>query len=295
MSKMFVIEAPGKISSFRTLLAKIGVEATVVATRGHLYSFPKHLSDLGIDDVFNEAKRKSHNDVAIKFIRDAAKKVENIYIATDADNEGDVIAWDVHELLKDICPNIYRVKLKGMDEESVKESLQDVSPVKKSDAVPGRTRALVDRMIGSTFSGDGKGVGRVLTALLGVVKNNELSPLRVKLSAPSKDGGTPWVATFSVKTPVTEDVANKLVELEFPALEMKANKEISAKPLHMGDIMSKAADELGMTPTETASSLQNLYESGQMSYPRSGSRGVSKGAQRRLERMMKRSGFKGKT
>ena len=75
---------------------------------------------------------------------------------------------------------------------------------------------------------------------------------------------------------------------------MKANKEISAKPLHMGDIMSKASDELGMTPTETASSLQNLYESGQMSYPRSGSRGVSKGAQRRLERMMKRSGFKGK-
>ena len=145
MSKMFVIEAPGNIC-FRTLLSKIGVEATVVATR-HLYSFPKDLSDLGIDDVFNEAKRKSHNDVAIKFIRDAAQKVENIYIATDADNEGDVIAWDVHELLKDICPNIYRVKLKGMDEESVKESLQNVSPVTKSDAVPGRTRALVDRMI----------------------------------------------------------------------------------------------------------------------------------------------------
>ena len=53
-----------------------------------------------------------------------------------------------------------------MDEESVK-SLQNQSPVTKSDAV-GVERALVDRMIGSTFSGDGKGVGRVLTALLGV-------------------------------------------------------------------------------------------------------------------------------
>ena len=70
----------------------------------------------------------------------------------------------------------------------------------------------------------------------------------MKLSAPSKDGGTPWV-TFSVKNPVTGEIANKLVNLEFPALEMKANKEISAKPLHMGDIMSKASDELGMTPT----------------------------------------------
>ena len=292
-NRLFVIEAPGKISSFRSLLGKIGIEATVVATRGHLYSYPSDLSELGVDTKFNEAQRKSQNDVAIKFIRDAARKVETIYITTDADNEGDVIAWDLHELLKDICPDIYRVKLKGMDEESVRESIDNVTAVRKSDAIPGRTRAMVDRMIGSTFSGDGKGVGRVLTALLGTVKNGDLSPLKIRLSAPAKDGGTPWIASFPLKAPINEDIANKLVNLQFPALDMKASKEFSSKPMHMGDIMSKASDVLGMTPTETASSLQNLYESGQMSYPRSGSRGVSKGAQRRLKRMMKKSGFKG--
>ena len=291
--KLFVIEAPGKISSFRSILTKIGIECDVVATKGHLYSFPEKLDNLGIDKNFFDIERKCINPTGVKFMREAARNCDEVIIATDADAEGDVIAWDVHELLKDIHTEIFRLKLKGMDADSVKDSLEHITPVKKEDAIPGRTRAMVDRMIGHTFSQNGIGVGRVLTALLGIIVNDKPSPIRVKLSAPSKDNGRPWVSFFDLTAPIDESIASRLIELNLPALSMKSSSVSNGQPLHMGDIMIKAGDELGMTPTESAKALQNNYESGFMSYPRSGSRGMSKGAQRRLKRMIQKSGFKG--
>lgn len=291
--KLFVIEAPGKIASFKSILSKMGMDFDVVATKGHLYSFPETLENLGIDNEFYDYERKCVNPSGVKFMRDAAQKCDEIIIATDADAEGDVIAWDVHELLKDLNENIFRLKLKGMDMESIKDSMSEIGPVRKQDAIPGRTRAMVDRMIGHTFSKNGIGVGRVLTALLGIVETQKPSVFRIRLTAPSKDNGRPWVTYFDLKEPLTEEIANKITNLNFPALSMAKSQQSSNKSLHMGDIMIKAGDELGMRPSESAAALQNNYESGFMSYPRSGSRGVSKGAQKRLQRLIQKSGFKG--
>src|SRR3546814_13584359 len=86
-----------------------------------------------------------------------------------SDLEGDVIAWDVAELIRDIHPDPVRVRLRGMDAESIREAIVNPSPVRREDAIPGRTRAIIDRLVGATFSANGVAVGRVGTALLGRV------------------------------------------------------------------------------------------------------------------------------
>lgn len=293
MKRLFVIEAPGKVKTFEAMLKKIGVDCVVKATKGHLFSFPEKLETLGIDKDFSEVERKPISIPIVSMLRQAASQVEQIIIATDADTEGDVIAWDVHELLKDVCPDLMRMRLKGMDEISVKECLENIEPIKQADAIPGRTRAIIDRIIGYSFSKNGVGVGRILTALLGVVANQNLSTDRLRLCAPAKDGGRPWVAHVDVVPPLNSRLSDRLSKLSFPALDIKSSASFSTPPMHMGDVMIKAGDELGMTPKETAASMQKIYEAGRLSYPRSGSRGMSKGAQRRLEQMIKNSGFKG--
>jgi DNA topoisomerase I len=294
---LFIIEAPGKIQSLESILQKIGLDAKVQATSGHLYESPSELSDLGIDAQFRETKRRARKDKTIWWMRKEAREAEQIIIATDADTEGDVIAWDVYELLKDLHPEMLRVKLKGMDPESVEASLSDAYPVRKTDAVPGRTRAIVDRMIGHTFSKNGIGIGRVSTGLLGLLNQagDDISTTRLRLVAPAKDGQQPWVAHCDCGRVITAVIAEKLAALTLPALDMRASKPTDGKLMNMGDIMVRSGDDLGMKPKETAASLQKMYETGQMSYPRSGSRGVSKGAQRRLARMIKKSGFRGKS
>jgi DNA topoisomerase-1 len=294
MSNLFVIEAPGKIKSLEKILKSIDIDAIVVATKGHIFSFPEQLDNLGINSKLEEVDRYCTNESGVKFMRDRAKNCENIYIATDADSEGEVIAWDIYNVLIDLKKDIFRLKLKGMDKESIQEALNDITPIRKEDAIPGRTRAIVDRTIGHTFSKKGIGVGRVLTGLLGIVNSGDLSTKRVRLVAPAKDGNRPWVAYFDVNKIVNETTAEQLSVLAFPAISMKSSQDITPDVKHMGEIMIQAGDELYMTPKESAKSLQNNYETGQMSYPRSGSKGVSRAAKRRLERMLKKSGYKTK-
>jgi len=290
---LFVIEAPGKAKVLEEILKDLGLSARVKATKGHLYDMPEKLTPLGIDSAFRDFKRTLKDPILGQQIRTEVQAAHRVFIATDADSEGDVIAWDVAELISDICPDPLRIRLKGMDEDSIKEAIAEASPVRKRDAVAGRTRAIIDRMIGATFSHDGIAVGRVGTALLGLIDSKRPSTKKLRLVAPSKGGGRPWVAECDVTLPIDGAVAAKLVKLSFPPLDFAAaTKPISTPPAHMGDIMVRAGDVLDMSPKEADRSLQRLYEAGRMSYPRSGSRGMSKGVMRKLAKILKQSGYK---
>jgi DNA topoisomerase-1 len=293
MSNLFIIEAPKKCRTLQELLEKIGVTAKVAATKGHLYDMPASLQQLGIDKGFRDFERKLIIPDIARYIRELAAEAKHVYVATDADQEGDVIAWDVAELIADLHPDPYRVRLKGMDEDSIRAALDDTTLVSKRDAVAGRTRAIVDRMIGSVFSKDGVAVGRVSTGLLGLVKDNPPCSLRIRLVAPSKDGGRPWTAETNVVDPLDGPTADKLVKVRFPPLAVgqTAPKPYTRPPGNMGDIMVRAGDELNMSPAEASSSLQRLYEAGRMTYPRAGSRGISKSALRKVHEVLKKSGY----
>lgn len=292
MHDLFIIEAPGKAKQLEAILSKTGSPVRVQATKGHLYEMPKKLTPMGIDTSFREFERTLRDHELGERIRSEAKEANRVFVATDADQEGDVIAWDVVELIADIHPDPMRVRLKGMDEESVKAALDDVTPVYKKDAVPGRTRAIIDRMIGGTFSGNGVSVGRVGTALLGLVDSSPPAVERLRLVARAKDGGRPWIADCNVEGVVTGKVARQLTQVSFPSLEFKSETNaISELPAHTGDIMVRAGDRLDMSPKESSNALQKLYEAGRMSYPRSGSRGISKGTMSKVEKILRKAGY----
>lgn len=290
---LFVIEAPGKAKLLEQILKDLGIAARVKATKGHLYDMPERLTPLGIDSGYREFKRVLKDPILGQQIRDEVSASARVFIATDADPEGDVIAWDVAELISDICPEPLRMRLKGMDEESISDAISSASPVSKRDAVAGRTRAIIDRMIGATFSSDGIAVGRVGTALLGLIDAKRPSTRKLRLVAPSKGGGRPWVAECDVSSPIDLRAAERLAGLSFPPLDFsKATKPVSTAPAHMGDVMVRAGDLLDMSPKEADRSLQRLYEAGRMSYPRAGSRGMSRGVINKLAKILKQSGYK---
>ncbi|MTH96696.1 DNA topoisomerase [Roseibium sp. RKSG952] len=292
MHDLFIIEAPGKAKQLEAILSKTGSPVRVQATKGHLYEMPKKLTPMGIDTLFREFERSLRDHELGERIRNEAKEANRVFVATDADQEGDVIAWDVAELIADIHPDAMRVRLKGMDEESVKAALDDVTPVYKKDAVPGRTRAIIDRMIGGTFSGNGVSVGRVGSALLGLVDKHPPAVEQLRLVARAKDGGRPWIVDCKVEGIIDAKVARQLTKVSFPALEFKSETTpTSVPPAHTGDIMVRAGDRLDMSPKESSTALQKLYEAGRMSYPRSGSRGISKGTLSKVEKILRKAGY----
>lgn len=292
MAELWIIEAPGKARILEGILAKLGLDAKVQATKGHFVRMPDSLEPLGIDCRLHEFARAPADMALYQRIRDMAKEADRVVIATDADSEGDVIAWDAAEAVSDIHPAPVRVRLKGMDEESVQQAIGEAGPVRKEDAVPGRTRAIVDRMIGAAFSGERAAVGRVSTAMLGMVARDQPTVFRLRLSAPSKDGGRPWLAECDVKAPLTMDVASRLAKLDLPALDMQSSAPFTAAPANMGDIMVRAAERLEMSPAETAKAMQRNYEAGRISYPRAASRGMGRTASKKLRKVLEAAGYR---
>jgi len=292
VTTLFVIEAPGKARTLEVILQRLGHEARVQATKGHLFQMPETLENLGIDSAFREYERKPRELAVVQRLRSEAQLADTVYIATDADAEGEVIAWDVAELIRDIHPNPMRVRLTGMDDESVLEALKTASSVEKRDAIPGRTRAIVDRLIGAGFSRGGVAVGRVGTALLGLVERDSPVVRRLRLVAPSKDGGRPWSAETDIVAPLDDLVAGRLASLDLPPLEIKGSFPLKSPPGHTGDIMIRAGDRLDMSPSEVSKSMQRMYEGGRMSYPRAGSRTLSATTARKMAEMLRKAGYR---
>jgi DNA topoisomerase-1 len=265
----------------------------VFATGGHLMQMPERLTPIGIDSSFREFARAPRNEWVLGKLRELAAQCRNVVVATDADQEGDVIAWDVAEAVRDLRPDPVRVRLRAVDPDSLREALGQAGAVRREDAVPGRTRAAVDRVIGAVFSADGVAVGRVATALLGLVREQPPAVRLLRLVAPARDGGRPFSAECPVEAPLDAATATRLAGELLPAIDLHASsKAARTKPNAMGEIMVRAGDRLGLSPGEAARHLQKAYEAGQMSYPRAGERALSPAARRSLARMFKKAGYK---
>src|SRR3546814_15394932 len=94
----FINEAPGKARQLEPVLAKLGLDARVQATKVHLMSMPGRLTPIGIDRSMRDFARAPLDPTIALRIREEVAKAGRVVIATDADAEGDVIAWDVAEI-----------------------------------------------------------------------------------------------------------------------------------------------------------------------------------------------------
>lgn len=285
---VWVIEAPGKIHQMTAILKDLGHEATMLATCGHFCTMPDSLKDVGIDKKLNEFKREPNQEIVRK-LREGVQGFEEVFIATDADQEGDVIAVDVAEVIKDLCPSPVRVRLKSLDKESVQEAIDLATPVQVSDAIPGRTRAIVDRLIGAGFAAQGTGAGRIKSAILGIVASKKATPYRLYLTAPSEDDMT-WSCMTDILPPLTLSIADQLNKLSFPVLLEQRQEVQTTLPDDMGRIMVKAGDEMNMSPAAAAEAMQAAYQSGRLSYPRSDVRALSEAAANKVGRSLRKTG-----
>lgn len=270
---VLVIEAPGKITHLRKILAEAGrSDIIVAATGGHIMENPAALDPLGIDADFRESLRGPREGRDLTRLADKLAGAD-VIVLTDPDAEGDVIAWDVAVLAQAAgATSIQRAKSHGMTFDSITDALDDLSPVTAADAVPGRARAIIDRCTGALFSREGVAVGRISTALLGEVATRDAAGKFVRgevtLEIPATMG-RPWQVTVPV---ASQDNAEALIDAcaEIDAVDAGDRAvTIPARPQNMGEIMLQAALATGAEPDDIYDILQDLYQEGAMSYPRS--------------------------
>ena len=206
----------------------------------------------------------------------AALEADTVYLATDDDHEGDVIARDVAQL---VLPDrrLLRCRLRAIDHQGLRLALQSAQPMSESIAVRGDSRRIVDRLVGGvlsdlTIAGVKRPVGRVFSSLLGLLAEQPQPIGKIAVAIPARDGG----AAFLARIPFDRDSDLELLRSAPPPALVGESAVVAWKePWNYADILTNVAERLELPLNEVAPALQQAYERGIVSYPRATARTVS--------------------
>ena len=96
-SKLLIVESPAKA---KTINKYLGEDFIVKSSVGHIRDLDKGKKGIDIENGFalsyvvSEGKHK-----VVKDLKAAAKKVDEVWLATDEDREGEAISWHLCKVL----------------------------------------------------------------------------------------------------------------------------------------------------------------------------------------------------
>lgn len=277
--ELWLIEAVGKRQAMEGVLRQLGRDAKVYAVSGSVAQYRD--ASLGIAPDLTEPGRAWVDEQMRDHILGLAKGVDVVRLATDADNAGDVIAYDLAELLSPAVP-VDRIKLRGIDRISVQAAIEQAGPVRAADAAPGRARAIVDRLLSATYAQPGLSIGRVATSMLAAVDREADIDIanRYTIVVAAADGNAPFFAEIAPEADISSKTLDYMLHATIRPVRVSAPAYAGFPGWHFGDALiglsDAAAREGHPISLETAAqTCQNLYMSGRLSYPRSGLRGFS--------------------
>ena len=282
-SNLVIVESPSKA---KTISKYLGADFTVKASMGHLRDLPK--STMGVDlehDFQPEYKPVPGKEALIQELRDAAAKVDTVYLATDPDREGEAISWHLKELLELPDDRTYRVTFNEITQKVVRESIRNPRGIDYNLVDAQQCRRVLDRIVGYQLSPllwkkirRGLSAGRVqsVATRLVVDRENEIRAfvpreywtLDVTLNRIGKPGS--FVAHYygeekKRELENEEQVLQILDDIDgkgFTVTNVKKGekKRTAAPPFTTSTLQQEASRKLNMTPKRTMAIAQQLYE-----------------------------------
>src|SRR6266852_2287796 len=184
---LVIVESPAKA---KTINKYLGKQYLVMASLGHIKDLPKKDLAVDVEHGFEpryeviEGKKK-----VIQELKQAAKKVEQIYLAADPDREGEAICYHLQEELdtngkgkgkKKSGPEIFRVMFNEITSRGIKKAFEKPGQVNIHLVEAQQARRVLDRLVGYKISPllwdkvrRGLSAGRVQTVALRVVVERE--------------------------------------------------------------------------------------------------------------------------
>jgi DNA topoisomerase-1 len=178
---LVIVESPAKA---KTINKYLGKQYLVKASLGHIKDLPKRDLAVDVEHGFEphyeviEGKRK-----LIAELKQAAKKVESIYLAADPDREGEAICFHLQEELggkRNGGAQIYRVMFNEITKKAVQKAFEKPGQVDINLVDAQQARRVLDRLVGYKISPllwdkvrRGLSAGRVQTVALRVIVERE--------------------------------------------------------------------------------------------------------------------------
>lgn len=148
--KLVIVESPAKA---KTIGRYLGKDFRITASVGHIRDLPS--STLGVD-VKKNFKPTYINmrgkEKVIRELKDMSSDVEQIYIATDPDREGEAIAWHIAGVLGVDPLSDCRVSFNEITAKAVKSAIDKPRSIDLDLVNAQQARRILDRLVGYELS-----------------------------------------------------------------------------------------------------------------------------------------------
>ncbi len=282
MSKLVIVESPGKIKNIQKYL---GSDYKVVASKGHVRDLPK--SKMGID--FEKGFAIQYLEMPdkkelIKQLRQAAADSEVVYLATDPDREGEAISWHLAQLLALDMNQPIRVCFNEITRSGVEAGMKNPHKIDLNLVDAQQARRVLDRIVGYKLSPflwkkvkRGLSAGRVQSVALKLVVDREReiekfepkefwtidAKLFQKRNFVAKFYGIAGADKLEVTDSETAHrIADEVKDAAFTVSDVKKgirNKQ-PAPPFITSTLQQEASRRYNFTGTRTMRIAQQLYE-----------------------------------
>ncbi|MGP3668125.1 MAG: reverse gyrase [Candidatus Bathyarchaeota archaeon] len=299
-SRLVVVESPTKARTITSFFGKpvrrivnnvptfevispLGL-MVIMPTKGHFY-------DLDIDRENFGAKLYNGNFLVyfkptrlevVEALRKLAQDVDEVFVATDPDAEGEKIAWDVKALASPFNLNIKRIRYHEVTKRAINEALTNPENFDENLLHAQLLRRVEDAWIGlplsmiiqKSFGYRRLSAGRVQTPVLGwVVERTELNAKeKVELISLTLENG--FQLTFKAPKGTFSKIKEKGV-VEVTNAWREVREVFPPPPYITSTLLIDAGKQLKMGTDESMRIAQELFESGLITYHRTDSTMVS--------------------
>ncbi|KXG43665.1 type I DNA topoisomerase [Tepidibacillus decaturensis] len=317
---LVIVESPAKA---KTIGKYLGKKYIVKASMGHVIDLPK--SQLGVE-IENQFSPKyitiRGKGEVLKNLRDATKKVKNVYLAADPDREGEAIAWHLARALNIDENKKCRVVFNEITKDAIKEAFKHPRKVNKDLVDAQQARRILDRLVGYKISPllwkkvkKGLSAGRVQSVAVKLIYDREKEikefvaeeywSVTLLLETHGENFEAKFFGYDGKKTELhsNEEVKQLLESIEgYPVIisEVKKSERTRnpALPFITSSLQQEAARKLNFRASKTMSIAQQLYEGielgkegtvGLITYMRTDSTRVSQVAQEEAKQYIKKT------
>ena len=280
---LVIVESPAKAKTINKFL---GRDYLVKASMGHVRDLPKSKLGVDVEKGFNPMyvvipQRKK----VLTELKQAAKKVKDIYLAPDPDREGEAICFHLAEELKTSKNKIHRVMFNEITKKAIQDAFKNPGIIDQKKVDAQQARRVLDRLVGYQLSPllwekvrRGLSAGRVQSVALRLIcdrerevrafQSEEYWSVHAELLGQQPPSFTAKLAKIDGKAVDLKNeesaraVTTELEKLEFTVAEItaKERKRHPVPPFITAKLQQEAARKLGFTAKRTMMVAQRLYE-----------------------------------
>lgn len=147
---LVIVESPAKAKTIGKFLGK---KYTVKASMGHLRDLPKSQLGVDVEDGFKPKYITIRGKGPILHeLKEAAKKADKVYLATDPDREGEAISWHLAQILDISETSSCRIAFNEITKESIRAAVKQPRQIDLNLVEAQQTRRILDRLVGYNLS-----------------------------------------------------------------------------------------------------------------------------------------------